>query len=141
MILVVPMKFETYLRLLSERLGEAHLPVNGGWRRATEIVHSDAIHYALVKKILVEIYRGNHCSNPADQITMETVLDSLGILKHDLSEQAQDREAIDLIERIGEISIALFCSAIASDDAYPPRPADDRPLRSHRPAEAGKALR
>lgn len=111
------MEFQIYLRRLSDRLGEAQLPVNSHWRRADQIVCADAVHYPLVKRVVADLYKRNRCSNPSDPVTIDTVLDYLGQLQYELSSRSgHDLDAVALIERIGEISVAIFRMEDADDE-------------------------
>ncbi len=106
------MEFGIYLHHLAEALGEAQLPVNGRWQRAAEIVRADAVHYPLVKKIVADLYKRGRCSKPSDPISIDAILDYLGQLHYELeTEPGNDLDAIELVERIGEISVSLFSAS------------------------------
>ena len=105
------MQFQVYLQRLAEQLGEAQLPLNREWRRVCEAVRADAVHHALMKDIVSNLYKRSRCSKPRDAISIESVLDYLGELHYELKQRnGQDFDTLRLVERIGEISVALFAT-------------------------------
>jgi hypothetical protein len=115
------MEFGIYLQRLAEQLGEAQLPVNVRWQRAAQIVREDAVHYALMKRVVAGLYKRGHCSKPSDPLTLDLILDYLGEMHYELNNQpGNDLDAMALLERIGEISIALFGSDQTRDEPTVP---------------------
>ncbi|GJL81984.1 MAG: hypothetical protein DHS20C01_16180 [marine bacterium B5-7] len=106
------MQFIEYIQRLSESLGEHQLPIDRNFVRAREIVHPDALHYPIMKQMVVAMYRNNHCSNPTDTIRLEPLFDILGELKFEQQQiDEQDIDAIELLEHIGELTLDLFATS------------------------------
>lgn len=130
------MEFRTYISRLSDALGEAQLPLNPRWSRACEIVGADAVHHALISRFVRDVYRAGRCSKGTDPVSLHAVLDCLGQLRYELCDgAAPDLDAVRLVERVGEISVALF-APVESPDGPPDEPRID-PLhgaRRHRAA-------
>jgi hypothetical protein len=115
------MQFDAYLHLLADALGEAQLPINPGWTRAAEIVRADAVHYPLLKRVVAGVYKEAGCSKGSDTVELDHVLDCLGHLKYALRDEGGcDLDAVELIERIGEISVGLFRNGDSPEDPVAP---------------------
>ena len=103
------MKFIEFAEQLSATIGEHHLPLNATWRKATDIVRDDAIHYPLAQQIICRIYKENGCSNPNDQEGLGAVLDALGEVGQELQKQkTTDVEGLQLLNDIGRVSLDLL---------------------------------
>jgi len=112
------MQFIRYIEHLSAELGDHQLPLNDHWLKASGIVRADAVHYDLMKELVARIYRQNKCSNPGHPVELETILDCLGQLHHEMSEsESPDFEAMELLQWVGEISVVLFGDLMNSEDS------------------------
>jgi hypothetical protein len=99
-------------------------------------VRDDAVHYPLVKRIVIDLYKRGRCSKPSDPVSIDLILDYLGDLHFELKSQpGNDLDAMALLEHIGEVSISLFeseATRTAPVAPYHPRQGQGR-VRQVRP--------
>ncbi len=101
---------------LSDAIGHHQLPLVKNAMRPKELIAPDAVHYDLVKKIAIRIYRANRCFHINAPVRYEITFDSLGTIQGELIESKKtDIDQINLIHEIGMRAAEFFNSCDAED--------------------------
>ncbi len=88
---------------LSNAIGRHQLSLNESAMRPKELVAPDAVHYDLVKKIALNVYRANRCFHINAPIDRQRTFDALGTIQGELLQS--DRTDIDQMNLVHEIGI------------------------------------
>ncbi len=102
--------FEHVLNEISTALGDDHFPLNHHPHHdaLSTVIDEHAVHYQLMKKMVLEIARQNGVRYPDHHISMYATLDALGLVRGQLVRENGDIDQITLIDHIGSIVVELF---------------------------------
>ena len=104
-----PVKFRRLVIALSESIGRHQIPVVFDATHPKRIINSDAVHYDLVKKIFLSIYRANRCYHLNAGIEFHQTFDALGKIQAELMHSiTTDVDQIELLHTIGRHTGKFF---------------------------------
>lgn len=108
------MKFRDLILDLADVVGRHHLPVVEDSHEIGDFLGNDAIHYALVKKLIRSVYRANRCGHLNAEISANPTFDAIGKIRGELVRSADtDLDAIRLLDQIGDYVSRILASTDA----------------------------
>ncbi|MDH3376319.1 MAG: hypothetical protein OEQ39_05050 [Gammaproteobacteria bacterium] len=101
--------FRRLLVELADRIGSQHFPVCENASDIAEVLRPDAVHAELIKRVVRDVYRANHCGHLDASIDSECTFDALGKIRGAIARHKNtDIDQLNLLEDIGSQLSDLF---------------------------------
>ena len=107
--------FRRLLVELADRIGSQHFPVRENACEIAEVLRPDAVHAELMKRVVRDVYRANHCGHLDASIDADSTFDALGKIRGAIARHENtDVDQLNLLEDIGSQLSDLFETRPAS---------------------------
>ncbi len=101
--------FRRLLVELAERIGSQHFPVRENACEFADVLRPDAVHAELIKRVVRDVYRANHCGHLDASIDSDCTFDALGKIRGAIARHENtDVDQLNLLEDIGSQLSDLF---------------------------------
>ena len=122
--------FRQLLVELADRIGSQHFPVRENACEIADVLRPDAVHAELIKRVVRDVYRANHCGHLDASIDSDCTFDALGKIRGAIARHENtDIDQLNLLEDIGSQLSDLFetrpiAAAPANGAVFPQSPRD-----------------
>ena len=101
-------RFIDFVCFLANTIEGHTFSINEQAKELNELFDQNSIHYALTRQVLADIYKAHQCQNLRQAIKPFNVLDILGQTRGQLLDKKGDIDQINLIDRMGELTVEYF---------------------------------